>query len=101
MRASLCARSGRAAEALETLHAQLTNPHLVPWSVFNAACGYALASTAAELPEEARAAAADAAVAALRRALAMAPLLRDSIDNDHDLDSLRHRPDFQALLAGK
>jgi tetratricopeptide (TPR) repeat protein len=101
LRASLLARTGRAAEALEILHAQLRNPHLSPWNVLNAGCAYALASIADDLPPAARAKAAESAMVALRRALAADPQLRGAIETDPDLDHFRSRPDFQALLAEK
>jgi tetratricopeptide (TPR) repeat protein len=101
VRACLRARSGRAAEAIEILHAQLQNPHLYEWSVFNAACGYALASIAEDLPESARAAAAESAIQTLRRVLASAPQIRSALETDPDMTPLRSRSDFQLLLAGK
>jgi tetratricopeptide (TPR) repeat protein len=100
-RAVLNARSGRAVEALETFRAQLSNPHLSAWNVFNVACGYAQASVATDLPDSARAASADAAVATLRRALAADAFVRGAISRDADLRPLYGRPDFQALLVDK
>ena len=47
-------RSGRSAEAIETLQAQVRNPHLSAWHVYNAGCVFALASTASDLTEAAR-----------------------------------------------
>jgi serine/threonine protein kinase/tetratricopeptide (TPR) repeat protein len=101
VRACLWARAGRAAEAIEVLQSQLQNPHLYEWSVFNAACGFALASVADELSESARASAAESAIQSLRRVLAIAPNLRSVLETDPDMKPLRSRPDFQALLSDK
>jgi serine/threonine protein kinase len=99
LRACLLARRGRAAEAIETFNAQLRNPHLLPWNVFNVGCGYALAAVAADLPEAARTKAAESAIATFQRALAADPSLRNPIDTDPDLQHLRSRADFRALLS--
>jgi tetratricopeptide (TPR) repeat protein len=101
IRAGLYARSGRAGEAVETLRAQLANPHLSTWNVFNAGCAYAVASTADDLPGDARSAAAEAAIVAIRRAVTADPSMRRAVERDRELNPLRARPDFQALLAGK
>jgi tetratricopeptide (TPR) repeat protein len=101
MRAVLRARGGQAAEAVESLYIQLANPHLTAWETFNAACGYAQASAAEDLPAPSRAAAADLAVATLRRALAIDPRLQAELQKDGDLRPLYGRPDFQVLMSGK
>jgi tetratricopeptide (TPR) repeat protein len=101
VRAGMCARNGRSAEAIETLQAQLRNPHLSAWNVYNMGCVFALASTASDLPEAARAAAAESSIAAFRRVLAIDPQMRTAIEADPELKSLHGRPDFQALLVEK
>jgi tetratricopeptide (TPR) repeat protein len=69
----------------------------------NLACILAVASTIAD-PAEGPAAAerqrrdADRAVAAIRRAIALGYADSGMLKNDPDFDSLRSRPDFQALL---
>jgi serine/threonine-protein kinase len=74
------------------------------WAQYNQACFLALASTVAD-PAEGPVAAerqrrdADRAVATLRRVLANGFANSASLKTDPDLDSLRARPDFHALLT--
>jgi serine/threonine-protein kinase len=71
--------------------------------VYNLACTLALASTVAD-PLDGSAAAdrqrrdADRAVATMRRAIEMGFASSDVLKTDPDFDSLRSRPDFQALV---
>jgi tetratricopeptide (TPR) repeat protein len=69
----------------------------------NLACAFALASTWADPAEGAGATErqrrdADRAVAMVRRAISMGWADSSNLKNEPDLDSLRSRPDFQALL---
>jgi serine/threonine-protein kinase len=73
------------------------------WAGYNRACFLALASAVAD-PAEGPSAAerqrrdADRAVATLKRVIAVGFASSDSLKTDPDLDPLRGRPDFQALL---
>jgi hypothetical protein len=74
-----------------------------PWDLYNKACYLALASTVADPAEGPRAVErqrldADRAVATLRRDIELGFTDSATLKNDPDFDSLRARPDFQALL---
>jgi hypothetical protein len=71
--------------------------------LYNLACTLALASTVSDpagtLGAERQRRDADRAMATLQRAIKMGFTNVDGFKNDPDFDSLRSRPDFQALLA--
>ena len=105
--AILLRRSGRAAEAAETARSRLAHwPDGPAEDLYNAACELALCIPAvasgrsdpspAERDERHRYA--DEAMAALRRSGAAGFRDVDHYRRDTDLDPLRSRPDFAALL---
>jgi serine/threonine protein kinase len=100
-RANSLAHCGRVGEALEACRGPLANPHLSANLVYDAALVHALASMAKELTLPQRQTAADHTIELLRRTLAGDRTYRKAINSDAELDSLRKRPDFRALLADK
>jgi tetratricopeptide (TPR) repeat protein len=70
-----------------------------PWILYNLACAYSRWSSAsAASPHAEREACANSAMAALRRAVRAGFHELDHMGCDPDLDPLRSRPDFQALM---
>jgi serine/threonine-protein kinase len=98
-------RAGASGEGLAMLRkaVAILEPSVEPWDLYNQACFLALASTVRD-PAEGPTAAdrqrrdAERAVARIRRVTEMGFANSDVLENDPDPDSLRSRPDFQALV---
>jgi eukaryotic-like serine/threonine-protein kinase len=101
-RAKLFARIGRLAEAETSLRAALeireTLPVASPVDLYNLACAYANFDKTIGRPVSGPGSQADRAMAALRRAVEAGFTDAAHIRADHDLDSLRSRPDFRAMM---
>ncbi len=98
-------KAGSNAEALATLAKAIAILEQSSDSedLYNLACNLALSSSVADPAEGTQSAirqrrAADLAVAALRRAIALGFANAEVLKNDPDFDSIQSRPDFQALL---
>ncbi len=99
MRSISLAHCGRAAEAIEQCCGPLSNPHLNPGSVYDAAGAHAAASVAPELTTPQREAAAREAVELLKRAIAGNAKFRASAAKEREFLPLHDRADFQAAIA--
>src|SRR5262249_13822196 len=98
----LCARTGRRGEAESSLRSALairqTLPVSSPEDLYGVACAYARLDAAFGSEPDARGDHANRAMAALRQALDAGFSDVAELRAGHELDSLRARPDFRALL---
>jgi WD40 repeat protein/tRNA A-37 threonylcarbamoyl transferase component Bud32 len=103
-------QSDRPVEAFASLQESLRVAEAIidpgPGDVYNLACGYSQLSLLSEhatppAPSSERAALADRAMEALRRALAAGFSDFRLMDRDEDLDPLRSRADFKALMLDR
>lgn len=102
-RAFALLRSGQPPPAIAEVESLIQGDSVPATTLYDAACLLALASAQEKVSDSTRIAHADRAVVLLRRAQALG-LFGDAnhrahLKQDPDLDSLRHRPDFQKLVT--